>query len=300
MLKIALPVVLLCTLSLFGQPSQPPSPGAGKQSSQNGNAQGKPVQPQPKPSLQGTQASPLWVNITCPACPKTDTDASAYKSDNKPANRRRDPDWWIVGLTGVLAIIAFGQAVLFLRQLKMLRENMADSKVASIAAKVAAEAAMKSVNIATNSERAWILSEGDPNEGFDSWIFTFVFKNFGRSPARVLYKNLWFEVLSKGESLPTKPPYWGKQQDIIHQEWIVNDQPFEIAQFSAYGNPELQKPEVFEAVKAGGKTLWLFGVIRYRDTVSPRIHETRFCYWRGVGKEIGLHMGGPPKYNKCT
>jgi hypothetical protein len=287
-------------LALIGSPLQPPTPSAVAKPCNQGDAQCKDVQPQSHADLQGSQASPLWVNVNCPGCAKGGTQDDANKpKDGAASDWRHDPNSWVAIFTLTLALIAVGQAILFFVQLRLMRASLADSKTAADAAKLAAEAAKQSAEVAVNSQRAWMLIEGDPNPGFDSWIFTFTAKNYGKSPAEVLFTDLSFGVLDIREDLPEEPPYT-KAEVFGHREWVPPQEDTEVGSFYAYVvfTGEL-KSELGE-IKDGRKKLWLYGVIRYRDTVSATIHETRFCYWRNIGAGLGLIMGGPAGYNQCT
>lgn len=168
------------------------------------------------------------------------------------------------------------------------------------AAMIAAKASLRQANHIVASERAWMLIEGDPNPGFDSWIFNFSSKNYGKSPAEILFTDLSFGVLNIGDDLPEEPSYTKAKDAFSNREWVPPQGDTEVGSFHSYGVFTGELKDEFDKIKEGRKILWLYGVVRYRDTVSATIHETRFCYWRKVGTGLGLIMGGPPGYNQCT
>jgi hypothetical protein len=146
-------------LALNGQPSQPPTPSAVTKPCNQGDTQCKGIQPQTHTNLQGSQASPLWVNVYCPGCSKTGSENDTSKpKDSPPPNWRRDPNWWVALFTLLLGFIAIGQATLFLVQLRLMKSSLKDSKTAADAARDAANAARQSAEIATNTERAWLVT----------------------------------------------------------------------------------------------------------------------------------------------
>jgi len=293
MLKLALFAAVFLLLSLKGYSSQPPLPRASKDHSQNGNAQGKPVQPQTQPNLQGTQTSPLWVNVNCPGCPKPDTKENESKSKNKSANWRRDPNWWLVCLTGVLALIALGQAYLFFIQLGMLRESMEDSKTAADAAKVAAEAAMKSADIATNSERAWMITSGvafasdwpnltDKTAPTKSKMIIQI-RNSGRSPAEMESVHVVAIVYPANFKFPDSPIY-GESEEIFE----IAAMPGEIIKSGGkreivcrIRHHDVLTDEQIKDIREGRQVVYCYGRIRYKD-ISSSERITYFGYYYRV------------------
>ena len=145
-----------------------------------------------------------------------------------------------------------------------------------------------------------MLITENPNPGFDSWIFYFSSKNFGKSPAEIISKDIRHLILPVGQIPPDIPSYVAAPVPVLpHRLWVPPDQPFYIDQFNSYA--EFAKNDsLFDSIKDGEQMLWLYGVVRYRDIVSPFEHETRFCYMRETGKDIGFYMAGPAGYNQCT
>jgi hypothetical protein len=217
MLKIALPVVLLCTLSLFGQTSQPPSQGTGKETSQDGNTQGQGKQTHSGPPLQGTEASPLWVKVIQAGTDKPNSPPDEEKSKTSPPSKRRSgPNWWVAVFTVVLAVIAAIQAGLFYWQLGLLKESLIDAKAAADAARDAANAAMQSADIATNSERAWVVTDATFSSDWpdlmkkgapDKSKVILKIKNAGRSPAELEQVEILAFVYPANDDFPNEPVY---------------------------------------------------------------------------------------------
>jgi hypothetical protein len=299
-------VVLFSALALNAQPLQPPSPGNGKKQGQGRDAQGKPPQPQPAPLLQGTQASPLWVNVI-----QAGTDQPAAKTDTQSANHgstskwRRDPNWWVAGFTLILAFIAGIQAWLFVRQLKIMKKSLDDSKTAAETARDAANAAQKGAETAmiaakqfASAERPWMLITHNAALGHQGGEITFVAVNRGRSPARILRAEM-HNTLCDFDNPHNFIDYWDEQFIYKHQEWTIVGDPVLVDSFSLAKFRDRDR-QGWEDVTSHKKRLWLHGIVRYADGLTTDIHTSKFCYQYISGELSGLVMDGPEGANSCT
>jgi hypothetical protein len=295
MRKLALPVVLLCTLlSQLGQASQPPTPSAGKETSQDGNTQGQSKQRHPGPPLQGTQESPLWVKVIQAGTDKTETKPNQEKSENGSAQKgRTDPNWLIAIFTIVLALIAAIQAGFFFWQLSMLRKSLEDSKTAAGAAKSAAESAKKSADIATNSERAWVITSGvafapdladltNPDGPKKSKIVIRIC-NCGRSPAEMESVHIVAIVYPANFKFPDSPIY-GESEEIFEVaampgEIIESDGKQEI--ICRIRHHDLLTNDQIKDILDGKQVVYCYGRIHYRDISSSK-RATHFGYYYRV------------------
>jgi hypothetical protein len=107
------------------------------------------------------------------------------------------PDSWTAIFTGILAVIALGQAFLFFYQLRLIREGAADAQKAAKAAEKAANAAMAQTELAraefVATHRPWLSAEPFPGNDYmtfgpegSKWAQIIVgarIKNHGNSPA---------------------------------------------------------------------------------------------------------------------
>jgi hypothetical protein len=283
-------------LALNIYPSQPPDPSAGKETSQDRNTQSQGKQTHAYPPLQGTQASPLWVKVIKAGTDKPETNPDQEKSEKGSAQKgRTDPNWLIAIFTIVLALIAAIQAGFFFWQLWMLRKSLEDSKTAADAAKSAAESAKKSADIATNTERAWMVT---PRVSFASdWPdltdekapkkskMVIRIKNVGRSPAEMESMHIISVVYPADWKLPETPIY-GDDEEIFE----VHAMPGEIIPAGIkrelvcrIHHAELLTDEQIAEIRDGQKILYCYGRIRYKD-ISSTQRITHFGYYYHVRK----------------
>jgi hypothetical protein len=281
-------------LTLNVYPSQPPTPSAGKEASQNRNAQGQGKQTHPDPPLQGTQASPLWIKVIQAGTDKTEPKPNQEKSENGSAQKRRvDPNWLIATFTIVLAFIAAIQAGFFFWQLWMLRKSLEDSKTAADSAKSAAESAKKSADIATNSERAWVITSRvafapdlpdltDPN-GLRKSKMVIRIRNCGRSPAEMESVHIVAIVYPADFKFPDSPIY-GESEEIFEVaampgEIIESDGKREI--ICRIRHHDLLTDYQIKDILDGKQIVYCYGRIHYRDISSSK-RMTHFGYYYRV------------------
>jgi hypothetical protein len=176
----------------------------------------------------------------------------------------------------------------------------------------------KQAEIATNSERSWVVERGvDKPDMSGVWILTASchFEVIGKSPVRVSEAKFRFHLVNakveteKGSSEPDLPniPDYGESKTIIDAPDMGSIRPpGEKFQVSPKFESTFIKPEDIEAIKAGDKFLCLYGFIRYRDAfTSSKMRETKFCYVHGRrnpldSREDQFVVGGPPAYNEVT
>jgi hypothetical protein len=303
-------VVFLSALALHAQPSQPPSPSAGKESSQDRNTQSNGKQTNPCPPLQGAQASPLWVKVIQAGTDKPETNPNHDKPENGSTQKGRvDPNWLIAIFTIVLAFVAAIQAGFFFWQLKMMKSSLADSKTAANAAEVAA-------TIASNTERAWLIT----NVTFSSnWpdisgqtgpvksVMVTDITNAGRSPAEIDSTHIVSLLVPKAWPLPENPTY-GEIEGVYE----VDSMPGEVIPVdkSRYTVSPIQRFDLLtddqiEGIRAGILVLYCYGRIVYTDRSKVR-RTTQFGYsfYRRKGEldgqPEGMYRLRSRKYNYTT
>jgi hypothetical protein len=275
------------------QTLQPPTPSAMTKPCNQGDAQCKGVKTQPNANLQGSKASPLWVNVDCPGCPKIDSNQNADKGKNKSANRRRDdPNWWIAWFTGILAIIAFGQVWLFLYQLRLIKESMVESKTAANAAGKAADAAKRSADIATNAERAWVVTDATFSSDWpdlmkkgapDKSKVILKVKNTGRSPAELEQVEILAFVYPANYAFPAEPVYDDGSKGSLGLDLM----PGEIIQagedrvmICSIQNFEILDDAEIGRLRRRETRLCCYGRINYKDiSGSPRVTQFGYSFY---------------------
>lgn len=96
-----------------------------------------------KPDERGTEQVPLIIKVLPPLNEEEKSVATKQERQDKS-----ESDWWLVKLTGILAIIGFIQIVVFGLQAFRLRQTVDEMKIATQATEKAASAAEKSAEIA--------------------------------------------------------------------------------------------------------------------------------------------------------
>ncbi len=310
---------VVCLGLLYGQPSQPPTLSAVEQTSQKRDIKPNDAQSHTQTDVKGTQKLPIWDDANCPGCRQTSSAEGTYESNEKPAKRRRDdPNWWVAWLTGVLVTVACVQAGFFVWQLRMMRKSLADSKIAAEAARDAATAAKQSADIASHSERAWVVDEirqmGNLPANGEVFAVYMSFKNFGRTPALIVDLKIRLHTfqledtdpLIGAEVLPEFPAYDHEQnffevgdQGII----LVPTQSFTVAQsFEEEGGKWTQFLQLVVPTKQ--RRLCCYGLISYEDGFG-NLRTNQFCYIWDLGFDPkgvipNFRRFGPSHYNHAT
>jgi hypothetical protein len=213
--------------------------------------------------------------------------------------KKDDPDYtlWALIINGVLTVITLGIAITGILQ---------------------ALAAKESTDIATNSQRSWIVEDGiDDPDLTGVWIAraTCHFKVFGSSPVRVTEAKFRFHLVNSRSS----PKHHSKEPDLPEiPNYATPDTLLDNPQMGKVRPPDESfsvvpmleglffKDGDIDAIKKGDKFLCIYGFIRYRDAFSKsNERETRFCYVYGERNPLDQRkgefvIGGPPAYNEVT
>jgi hypothetical protein len=285
----------------------------------------------PQPNSKHKDENPIK---TPPSIAQVDTpcdDAHGADSEEDKETQRElaDDTGLLAKLTGLLvavgglqAIALFGTVIIAIRQEKILhgawdeihtqaghmsrqsdlmhRNNIVTMATARAAQK-SAEVAAKSADAFIGSERAWLLVERDIPSGEAGLFCRFRVINCGRSPAEVTFFFGSDVLLRASEELPLIPLYEAGKECNCVPFWIS---PGKAAEEEVYlkdiGLLARSLPGQWDAISSGLCHFWIYGVVRYRDTISRAEHETRFCYRLSGIKPKDLVMGGPPDYNLVT
>lgn len=119
-----------------------------------------------------------------------------------------------------LMVVGIGQALLFYFQLRYMLIGMRDATVAAQAAKLSAEAAIKSAYVSeralTELERPWLFAFGIkvvPINQLGEWTVEFTVANFGKMPAIIEHARLGFVISDCAE--PSIPLFAGDDHDLV-------------------------------------------------------------------------------------
>jgi hypothetical protein len=252
------------------------------------------------PDLRGTADKPLVIRVTQqPESPEKSAQDQherevKEKNDALLTEYTRDLASW----TKVLALLTFGlllaagiQIIMFLRQLKVMRQDLEDTQTVARAAKQSAETARESLAVERGtmvfSGRAYVqggqmrwLSHRDADVIF--WRLRPRWGNSGNTPTRNL--RVWVQF-----SLVDTP----KPDDYEFPiEWPERMRPVTLPPKSEFESPffDIKGPDL-QLVKEDKKHLYVWGIAEYNDVYpeTPR-RITKFCV------KAGPVTGDPTKY----
>ncbi len=166
----------------------------------------------------------------------------------------------------------------------------------------AAGAALMNAQAVVDAERPWMRVEPKYEKDGDYPRYTFNCVNRGKSPAIIVNQSAAFRPVSieAENDLPAETKYGqfaAPEWEIVHHLWFIPDESFEVYQFDPRIIGE-NDPERWNSIAAWKMRLYFVGAVRYRDTLSQEIHESRFCYVAAPGS---LRTFGPTSaYNKLA
>lgn len=223
---------------------------------------------------------------------------------------------WLVIVGGLQFLALIGQAIVFFRQASIMEQHKVSLEQLARAASDNAKAAKQSADALILGDRAWVLIEREANQhriqepyfpspdqlmGDQKPYCIFSFKNFGKTPAKIIE---WRYELQIRES-PNVPP------DISAYDTPGPFNPYVLTP----GDSVEEKAHLItwkaakdrDNVSEGRTFLWFCGVIKYVDIFeqsSESGHETRFCYvWepktRMTQKPFWRYIGGAD-HNRST
>lgn len=170
---------------------------------------------------RGSDERPVSVKVIPGEKSERDTRKEQYEADEKPGLDRGLTSYtgWLVVFTAALFFAALGQVVLFFWQLGLIRDSLADTKLAAEAAKEAAEAGKVQAEVAKATmdieHRPYIFIYGISGlkvkrRPCDPYI-EYIVANYGKTPAIVLSAKADFLVVHNGKEV-------GKPADVISGE----------------------------------------------------------------------------------
>jgi hypothetical protein len=282
------------TLPSVPQPSPPSTQGLGETAA--------PALPQA--ATGGTEQSPLVVRVLPTQKMAEEAEAERRERDERAATEQGlttyTRDLWLA--TGALAVIALGQAFLFVWQLILLNRSVRDTRAAANAAAASAEAAKLEAYAA---QRMLVLTQrpklrvrnvalkypvpihGPPPVLFQPGLPVsgeFYIVNVGGTVARIVEGDC--RVYWSGYGLPMERPYEGQEiENPIPPIKLEAGQSHPITfQSRQVMGPEGSDIRLF----AGGLWLYVMGWIEYTDDLD-NLRRTAFCreYRRTPGSQLG-------------
>jgi Sec-independent protein translocase protein TatA len=268
---------------------------------------------------RGTEQSPLVIKLL-----PTDKTKQESEEDAQDRQEKASSDWWIVCLTGILALVAFLQLLVFGYQAKKLRETVESAKdqssamerhiseaarsanamegvaksleITAEASQQAAVASQQSIASLRQQMRAWltiIIGGGIPQERVKNLKFDArpVILNTGLTPAR----NVRYQIKAAILPVPLPPDF---DFPLPEQELGAGGNCI-----GAHQNAQLMTvtddyvpDEDVEDIKSGkDRALYSWGLVTYEDVFGGPSHQTQFCQqltWLPDGKVFGYYTPG--------
>lgn len=201
-----------------------------------------------------------------------------------------------VGVRGVRAAVRTLAAME--RQADALSRQAAELRELTRLSADGARTAASNAQALINSGRAWMVLEPALSGRAETLTVNVRAVNLGRSPAQIVGHSAMVQVMDAQETLPETPAYESSAGADPHPaptRWVGPS-----SDFTAYtyycGSLAAENPQVFRDIREGKRRLVLAGVVRYRDTQSETVHESRYCYWI-FGTPSGVNLFGPSAWN---
>ena len=160
------------------------------------------------------------------------------------------------------------------------------------AAQTGADAAIRQIRHAVASERPWVDVQM-PAKDLVYGQLKFVAKNRGISPARVTMHTVEKVIVSTAEA--GSGPRYGTVSGFDEAQWRLAGDEFIVGEF--------QLPAALSSdLRHTGVSVLYQGFVRYNDTVTEDVHETRFCYEAFAEDDgpVRFRMFPAPGYNTMT
>jgi hypothetical protein len=256
------------------------------------------------------------------------------QTPEKPLPRFERPEWVIVYITAVYAFISWLTLRAMKRQANTMEQQAADARDSAAAATATAQGTLKAIerqadlletqaghmerqtgilentvaatqrsaDAFVNSERARLAVSFREQE---QSVLQILAKNSGRSPALILYAFVWVSVLAVSDKIPDVPPYLNEKEDSWsgEEEWVLPNKSAGLRINDAFEVLDLSGRSMFpdypwlKDIEDGRSQGWVYGYVRYRDSVSGDEKVTRFCYaMYSMDGVFDLVKAGPPAY----
>jgi hypothetical protein len=225
-------------------------------------------------------------------CCKTEIPRDDTRTD-KPLPSLRQPEWLIVYITAIYALITALTLVAIWWQGMLIGDSVAIAR--------------RQADLMENAERARIIVVASRLGEFS---FEFSGRNIGKGGARVTYARGFSFFLDADRSLAEEPAYLNRQVIGIEPvQWVASGADLELVEQK--GNGEVAPLLIADLSEAATRnniqfhrcSLWVFGRITYQDGISAAERETRFCYGFLIDAKSGttrLYAGGPVNYRSDT
>lgn len=311
-LMVALTLLATFASDSWGQSKQKPPPREEPKTTQ-----------QPAATDQrGTEQLPAIVKIL-PA-QKTAEEAEA---DRKDRAEKAETDWWLIKLTGALALVGALQLIVFGQQARRLRQtveaaaqqskDMEKSIAEAARAATAMEAVAESIAISAKAAVESVTTVRDVSaRQMRAYLSISINTGVYQERARDLKFDVRPVVFNSGHTPAHKMTYWASArvlpnplpddfdfpigEDNLKSGFVLG--PHQSIIINAVG-PDFVSDDEVQAIKAGIKNrVYVWGIIFYED-VFGQARETKFChsiYWfTGQNGEL-INGNYSARHNEAT
>jgi hypothetical protein len=233
---------------------------------------------------RGTKAQPIIVDVIKPA-----PDENERKTERDERDKKSSSDWWLNFFTALLAAFTFllvsaaiAQIVIFVRQLRLIKDSLGPAEKAANSAAAAADAAKLNAQAVVDAERARIYVEvngvelirqiqhsinyspAHTPEQLQAPVrailgVVYAVKNYGRTPA--IIKEISHQLIV-AKTLPNLPRKTAPVNPFPMSHFLARETESGITcNFESVFTVKDTR-EVFGSLK----TVWLYGHIAYDDT----------------------------------
>ncbi len=209
--------------------------------------------------------------------------------------RIADYTWWLAGFSLAVALVAIGQAGLFIWQLRYMRQGMNDATIAANAAALGARAAVaiELPIIRVAPEKA---SYG---EGIEFGVRTeylylqrMLYTNGGRTKAFPIAIEFGWTV---GDDLPAEPVY--KHTKTFGIDYTLRP---DVPDFDDMDVAMDLPNSCYDQIRSGATKMWLYCRFTYLDFMQTK-RDAGFCWLRHEGLGGGRFLiDATPAYNRKT
>jgi hypothetical protein len=298
-MKLRCLIVALIFLAAFasdswGQSSQP-FPSRGKDS-QAVEAKTTKDQSASTPDQRGTKAQPIIVDVV-----KAAPDENERQAERDERNKKTASDWWLNFFTALLALFTFSlvataiaQIVIFVRQLRLIRESLGPAEKAASAAADAADAAKLNAQAVIAAEAAYIFVEicgqnvvdiikymqDAPSIAPQPILIQYRFMNHGKTPAVI--KEISYGAIV-AENLPRQREY----SQVLHlpTHLLGAEKPTNMLEYDEF---KISHP-IASSIRDLKGTFWFFGKIVYDDMFDKQRTLDFVFHVSGVSEGFTLY-----------
>jgi hypothetical protein len=272
-LAISLALLAAFVSNSWGQSKETPPSKAKAES--RAQAQPRTDEQDAAADQRGTEKFPLSVKMVGVEKTQPSADKSAKEDEKQPT------DWWMFGVTAIVAFIALLQLFAFIAQARYMKRTVFEMRKTTHTTIRAARASIKSAGAIVAAERARFFVVIDQcnlahlvgkfqNEGRltpgENISISFRFKNYGKTPG-ILKERIIDSVIA--EELPETLPLLLRVKDF--PETMIGS--MNETKLDWFGPAELPTTEQMGAVMRNTKRFWLYGRLYYNDVFgNPQVH----------------------------